>query len=182
MITPEQWEKIQEQYGNLIYKVAHFIGGDKITSDFEDSVQDLRMACIDACYGYEKKTGLSFDDYFDTEGFHKYIKTVLWNKKNSNGTQIQKRRTIKPKGSVKEAYMGYGGDDFKQEIDFYDVYEELEDEEQKMIFEVLQDRKSIKPNGTINIARLSRQLGVSKGKVKKTLQSVTERYEDFTNE
>jgi hypothetical protein len=182
MITHEQWEKINAQYEKLIYKVAHFIGGDKITSDFDDSVQDVRMACIDACYGYEKKTGKKFDEYWGTEEFHKYIKTVMWNKKNANGTKIKKRKSIKPKGEVKEAYMGFGDDNFKESTYFYDVYDTLDEQEQEIVYEVLHDGKSIKPNGHINIARLSRQLGVSKGKIKKAIQAVTEKYEDFHNE
>jgi|15BtaG_2_1085339.scaffolds.fasta_scaffold01901_9 hypothetical protein len=182
MITKEQWDKLDVQYGKLIYKIAHFIGGDRITNDFEDSVQEVRMACIDACIGYEKKTGLKFDEYFGTEEFGKYIKTVMWNKKNSNGTNIKKKKHLQPVCKVKEAYMGFGSDSFKDDVDFYDVYAELELLEQEMLTEVLNDGKAIKPNGAINIARLARTLGVSKGKIKKTIQSVTEKYEDFHNE
>ena len=85
MISNEEWEFVQKKYGSLIYMIAHRIGGDKITNDFDDSVQEIRMSAMDAIRTYKKKTDVPFDKFFITKDFDKYIKTCLWNRKNSNG-------------------------------------------------------------------------------------------------
>ena len=64
MISDEEWEKVEKKYKNLIYMIAHRIGGDKITNDFDDSVQEVSFSAMDAIRTYKKKTDESFEDFF----------------------------------------------------------------------------------------------------------------------
>ena len=81
-ITDSQLELIKKKYEKLMYAVSYRIGGDRVLSSLEDSMQDLYMSAFDACEAYGRKTGLDFDEFFDTVEFDKYIKSTLWNKKN----------------------------------------------------------------------------------------------------
>ena len=58
-----QYKKILKKYENLMFTIAHRIGGDKITNDFDDSIQNLSMACIEAVNAYARNTNKAFDDY-----------------------------------------------------------------------------------------------------------------------
>ena len=57
MITDEQWQLIDEQYGMLLAKICHQISGDNALCSFDDNLQDLRIAAIDAVDGYERQNG-----------------------------------------------------------------------------------------------------------------------------
>ena len=55
MLTSEQWEKIDKKYGKLMYKISHQISGDTATANFDDNLQDIRLAAMEAVMGFEKQ-------------------------------------------------------------------------------------------------------------------------------
>ena len=55
MLTDEQWTKIDKKYGKLMYKISHQISGDKATANFDDNLQDIRLAAMEAVMGFEKQ-------------------------------------------------------------------------------------------------------------------------------
>ena len=53
MLTNDQWDKIDQKYGKLMYKISYQISGDdKATSSFEDNLQDIRLAAMEAVMGF----------------------------------------------------------------------------------------------------------------------------------
>ena len=146
----QEWETVRKKYGKLMYMICHRISGDKVTNDIEDSYQELCISAMDAVRTFSKKSGREFGDYFSTIEFDKYIKTCLWNKKNSLGIKIQKKKPINNTMSFvpelvseEETYEGSG-----IPIDvsgFADV--ELDEESRLIVEKILQDGKIIKPNG-----------------------------------
>ena len=55
MLTQQQWELIDEKYGMLINKICHAISGDEATTSFDDNLQDLRIAAMEAVAGFERQ-------------------------------------------------------------------------------------------------------------------------------
>ena len=104
-VTEEQLGKIEEKYRRLIFAIAHRIGGDPVTNAFEDSVQNLYISALDAVRTFSKKTEATFEDFFDTVEFDKYIKTCLWNRKNNAGSKIQKRKPVARHATIEEGKM-----------------------------------------------------------------------------
>ena len=164
MINEEQWNMILKKYKKLLYHVSHRIGGDNITNDFNDSYQDLSIACIEAVKAYRKKTCEEFDDFFDTEGFDKYLKTVLWNCKNNKGANITKKAIINKKITLEEELI----DAEMYHLDASSIMFEdssMDDDCRDIVDAIHQNPKLIKPNGSINLNALSKELNEDKGRV-----------------
>ena len=102
MLTNDQWTKIDKKYAKLMYKISHQISGDTAIANFDDNLQDIRIAAMDAVVGFEKQNGGAngkFDDFWGSKGFDQYIKTCMWTKKNNKGAKITKKAPIL-KGTV----------------------------------------------------------------------------------
>jgi len=55
-MNQEQYQFIQEKYGNLIHMIAQKINGDVARCDPDDNVQDLWISALEAIRGYELRT------------------------------------------------------------------------------------------------------------------------------
>ena len=174
-LTAEQWDKIWDKYKNLMYSISYRIGGDKICNSIDDSIQELCITAMDACRTYGKKTEKSFDEYVNTLPFNKYIKTCLWNRKNNNGSKIQKKRVINENIAETESNVQTDVCPVSALIDDVCLTTELVSVRDVLI----QDTSMIKPNGTINVTKLSKFLGKTKQQTQKALAELKTQYKDF---
>jgi hypothetical protein len=97
----EVWDKLNELYGNLVKFASWKISGD-IGASVEDYIQELNMVLIHAAESYLKKlkkdTGNehTFEQVFEskelTSNLGKWVKTCIWNAKNTIGKKISLRR------------------------------------------------------------------------------------------
>tara|TARA_R110000822_G_scaffold89797_2_gene207740 strand:- start:1242 stop:1823 length:582 start_codon:yes stop_codon:yes gene_type:complete len=183
-ITDAQLKRIKTKYERLMYAVSYRIGGDRILSSLEDSVQDLYMSAFDACEAYERKTGLLFDDYFDTVEFDKYIKATLWNKKNNTGKKIQKTRLIHNHITIDDNIIETEANTVYEDLDvsslLFDV--KLDSLESEITEHILKDRKMVKPNGSINLSKLSRLVGKDKRELVTIIEKLRVKYKDYGDE
>ena len=72
MLNDEQWNLIDEKYGMLMKKICHKISGDNSIANFDDNLQDVRVAAMEAVMGFEKQNeGVngSFDEFWGSKGF-----------------------------------------------------------------------------------------------------------------
>ena len=168
MLTSDQWQKIDNKYGKLMYKISHQISGDAATANFDDNLQDIRLAAIEAVIGFEKQregANGSFEDFWGTKGFDQYIKTCMWTKKNNKGAKITKKAPIL-RGTVsteKEEVLQIeesGGDPDMQgwleEVSYL-----LTPIQIKIVDMVTKDPKLIKPSGKINVKKVAETLGLT---------------------
>ena len=164
-MNEQQMELIEEKYGKLIHKIGHWISGDNAIAGHEDNTQDIWIAAMDAIRGYEKKENQTFDQFWGSKGFDKYLKTCLWNVKNSKGAKITKKYPI-TKGTVDVV----GNEEVLRLEDPYSssaesdiLFEELPvmlNEEQRVVVRMLVDDPAyIKPSGMANINALAKELG-----------------------
>jgi len=168
MLTEEQWGKIDKKYGNLMYKISHKISGDVATAGFDDNLQDIRLAALEAVAGFEKQNGGSngkFDDFWGSRGFDRYIKTVMWTKKNNKGAKITKKAPIL-RGTVstdKEEVLMMEADvvDVEASLFLEEITLSFNEEQAHLIKLLIQDPTLIKPSGKINIKKISEEVGKS---------------------
>jgi|10_taG_2_1085330.scaffolds.fasta_scaffold25170_3 hypothetical protein len=178
MITNEQWELIDEKYGKLLTTICTKISGDVAIANFEDNLQDLRIACMDAVAGFSRKEGQPFESFWGTTGFNKYMKTCLWNLKNKKGAKISKRYNIN-KNTVDiceyaEILVADNHDtSTTSEPSIFETHKDKLGEDQQRLVSLLVDNPQyIKPNGKVNIRRASQDLGCCTAKTRKILDSI----------
>ena len=172
-INDEQWQKVCDKYKNLIYTVSHRISGDSALCNIEDLEADLSIIALESIETYGRKNNVSFDEFFDTPTFDKYIKTCLWNYKNNKGAKITKKRMILDYNRANIATnQGNSSKLFNDQFDGFDSMFSLEDknnsgsftleteveefffslseEEKKIVSIIVEDPDLVKPNGKIN--------------------------------
>lgn len=188
ILTDEQWEKIHKKYARLMYAVAYRIGGDKVAQDFDDSNQELALTTMDAVSAYSKKTGKKFDEFWGTVAFDKYIKTCLWNKKNNLGNKIKKKYGIRNCVSLSANPELFGGgegntadssmEDIPHSVSAFDDAP-LNNIAQEIANHVLGDMRIIKPDGTLNISKLSRLTNKTKSEVRLAIDHMKYELRDY---
>jgi len=163
-LNSEQWEWLEKKYGKLLHHIAYRIGGDKITNDHDDSYQELSIAILDTVAMFDKTSKDTFDEYKTTVGFDKYIKTVLWNRKNNLGGKIVKRAPLRRQVSIDEQLLK---DKAHYLVESFTPFgnETLDSDLQDLVQQVVLDARIIKPSGDFNISRLCRRLDKSKSQV-----------------
>ena len=204
MIENNQWQMIEDKYQRLMYMIAHRIGGDKVAHSFDDNYQDLCASALEASETFARKTEREFSEFFDTVEFDKYIKTCLWNKKNNMGRKITKKKGVIRTISldVNKANMSddlFCGDSIQSSSSHHNTtlqYEEVSsiqevppfedvelDPDSKALVECLKsDTTMFKPNGRINISKISEHLGRNKNQIKHTIQRLRYLLSDYTEE
>ena len=201
-LSPEQWEWLEEKYGKLLHHIAYKIGGDAIINGHEDSYQDLCIAMLDTVNAFDGKTPDSFDEYKSSRGFDKYIKTCLWNRKNSNGIAIQKKAHIRNTISLSTNEDIFFADDencgdSRQQARTYieskiseatsgvdEMFKSFGDvnmdtDTRSIVTLVESDGKMIKPNGMLNINRIAKSLGKKKHQVKYIVERLQTQLKDY---
>lgn len=164
-MNDKQMQLIEEKYGKLIHKIGHWISGDNAIAEHDDNTQDIWIAAMEAIRGYSKKENLTFDEFWGSVGFDKYLKTCLWNVKNSKGAKITKKFPI-TKGTVD--VMGNEEVLQKEDLSLIDpeteifieeINELLTKDQANIIKYVLDDPRFIKPSGKVNVNALATTLG-----------------------
>jgi len=179
-LTETQWNKINKKYGMLMYKISHQISGDTAIANFDDNLQDIRVAAMEAVMGFEKQNegaNGKFDEFWGTQGFDRYIKTCMWTKKNNKGAKITKKASIL-KGTVstdmEEALQveeAVGDPDVALALEQISYY--LTPVQQEIVSGVVKDPTLIKPNGRINVKKISEILGMTWFEVDKQIKHLS---------
>jgi len=164
-MNDKQLELIEQKYGKLIHKIGHWISGDNAISSHDDNTQDIWIAAMEAIRGYEKKENLTFEEFWGTRGFDKYIKTCLWNLKNSKGAKITKKFNI-TRNTVdivdnEEVLQKEDPSVSSPETDIFieEIQPMLNGDQQTLVRAILEDPTYIKPSGKVNINALAKTTG-----------------------
>lgn len=180
MLTQTQYEYLEEEYGNLIHKVAMNISGDAAISSHEDNVQDLWISVMDAIKAYSKKEGKTYDEVYNSDGFGKYLKTVLWNRKASKGKKISQRYNI-----TRDTVDIVDNQDVLQKEDMrvmspsmslqlLEFGEYVDSETSPVVKAVLKNPDVLSEKGKVNISAVSKELGVHWYQGKKLIQKLSQ--------
>jgi hypothetical protein len=178
MITGKQWVLIDEKYGKLLTTICTKISGDAAISGFDDNLQDLRIAAMEAVEGFSRKEGKSFEEFWGTVGFNKYMKTCLWNLKNKKGARISKRYHIHKNTVDVTEYSDIlvAESQDSSSVSFTDFFEKEQHnftEEQQLVIKIVGDHPDfVKPNGKVNVKRLSQEFGCCTSKARRLLNEI----------
>jgi len=177
-MNDKQMELIAEKYGKLIHKIGYWISGDTAIASHQDNTQDIWIAAMEAIRGYSRKEKQTFDEFWGTKGFDKYIKTCMWNVKNSKGARITKRYPI-TRGTVdvfkcEEVLMMDNGEDYSMESALFveQLAALLTEAEALVVRALVDDPKYIKPTGRANVNALSKILGKTWNETNKLITSI----------
>jgi hypothetical protein len=183
-LTAEQWEKVDNKYGNLMWSISYKISGDCAIASLEDNHADLQIAALEAIEGFKKKTGKTADEFLDTKLFDQYLKTCLWNFKNNKGSKIAKKYHL-----TRDTVSSSEYEDIIQESEFRSKGEhysfnaeqifpiKLTSLEQKVVDLVVEDSDMLKDNGSLNISKLSKSLHKTWGDVRDIIEGLNEKLE-----
>ena len=177
-LTNEDWEWVEEKYGNLLHHIAYRVGGDSITYDHDDSYQELVIAVLDTVKTFDESTGKPFKEYKDSKHFDKYLKTVLWNRKNNMGQKIIKRAPLRKQVTIDDQILV---DKVHMPEESFSPFgnEDLTEAERNMIEEIVHDPRIVKPNGKFNISRVCRNLSISKNDAKRIIDRLQHKLEKW---
>lgn len=164
-MNDKQMQLIEEKYGRLIHKIGHYISGDNAISSHDDNTQDIWIAAMEAIRGYAKKENQTFEQFWGSVGFDKYLKTCLWNVKNSKGAKITKKFPI-TRGTVdvvgnEEVLQREDNSLIAPETEVYikEINEILTEDQAKLVRCILDDPKYIKSSGKVSINALAKEVG-----------------------
>lgn len=168
MLTNEHFNDIIARYDGLIHTVANNISGDIAISHHDDNVQELYLTIIQTVETFARLNDYeSYDDFKDTPGWNKYIKTALWNNKNARGKKISKkygitRDTVTVHGNEEVLQMADAAPEcFETKMFLEELSLRLDEREMLVVRTILNNECYIKPNGKINRLSLSEDLEMS---------------------
>lgn len=183
-LTDEQWALYEERYGKLMHTISMKISGDDAVATHEDNYSDLCVAAIESVSGFEKKTGMSFDEAFDTKLFDQYTKTVLWNRKAKKGVPLTKRMSFRNKqvsldsdpwsedGNIHHSIEDTRSNLDLSAIDFKDFMKDQPKDVKKVVSAIIKDPNILANDGKINYSALTKPTGMSIHYVKKAVNKI----------
>lgn len=194
-ITSDHWAIIQKAYGGLFKDIARKIY--KSDQSPEDLVSEIQIKVLKVLRSYCIKYNLSIDDALKDDIFPKFLKTSLWNWRNTKcKLTIRHNLTFKKltgvdenNTNVKVSKQSSTGDhgfadivDPKSsiifaELNFHFDRFKLNEMEGKIVDLILSDGKCYKFNNSINKAYLVSMLGIANNTLDNCLQSIKNKIE-----
>jgi len=194
-LTDEQWATYEERYGRLMHTISMKISGDVAIANHEDNYADLCIAALESIDGFERKTGLSFDEAIDDKLFDQYTKTVLWNRKAKKGIPLTKKMPFRNKHvSLDLDHYDSGGMPSLHEkiedpraaydsssVDLEDFTKSQPEDVQRVMNAILKNPGILSRDGSINHSAVKNSTGLSVHYTNKALshlkQSIKRNYE-----
>ncbi len=188
-LSEDQWNKYLKKYKNLMWKISHMISGDPTISSLEDNYADIMLAALESINGFNKKTGMSFDEMFTTKFFDQYTKTCLWTAKARKGNGIKKNYPVTNRKisiavqesdtssiGVNEAYVDTieGKQDMNLDIilAYSEIFDNLTDEDTELLKVISDNPDVISFSGKLRVKTLAKKSKLSLRKVEKILDNL----------
>ncbi len=168
MLTELQYNELDERYGKLLYKIAHWISGDLATATVEDNVQELWLALFETINTFSRlnkdEYPEGYEDFKNTAHWNKYVKTALWNNKNSRGKKITQRFNIhrdtvstwENEEVMEKEEVSYESADFDMFLE--DLSNFLSPREEEIVRLLVNDPAMITETGNANTSALADKL------------------------
>lgn len=182
MLTELQYNELEDRYGKLLYKIAHWISGDIATATIEDNVQELWLSLFETVNTFTRLNSEEYpngyEDFKDTAHWNKYIKTALWNNKNSRGKKITQKFNIQkdtvstwnnPEVFEKEE-MSFEGTDFSLFME--DLSNFLTPKEESIVRLLVNNPAMINESGNANKSALASSLDIPWAEASRLLETL----------
>lgn len=172
-LTEEQFAFLHEKYKRLIYVAAKAVKADSVMHSVQDCQQELYISMIDAAKGFEAKTGLKPEEFIDTVIFDKYLKTTIWNRKNTLGSKVTRVYKVNHALPIDAELLSVEDTECSSVNIFKDL--EFDDDEVRLINASVLDPTIYKQNGKFNITKASKILQVPKTQIEHTITKLRKR-------
>ncbi len=182
MLTELQYNELDERYGKLLYKIAHWISGDVATATIEDNVQELWLSLFETINTFTRLNSDAYpegyEDFKDTAHWNKYVKTALWNNKNSRGKKITQKFTIQRdtvstwhnEEVLEKETTTHESVDFSMFLE--DLPNFLQEKEAIVVRMLVEDPTIIRDSGDVNKSALARKLDMTWTETNQLLQTL----------
>lgn len=180
-LTDEQWRLYEEKYGRLMHTISMKISGDEMLASHEDNYADLTIAAMDSIRGYLTKESLTFEEAFDTKGFDKYTKTVLWNRKNKKGVKLTSRMEFRNKHKSLSPFdddsKAYEVEDLSATPDYsmsslQELFDDSDEDVKKVVNAVVSDPSVVTEDGKLKGYSLCKPTGLSIHYIRKAVDKI----------
>ena len=172
-----------------MWKISHMISGDPTISSLEDNYSDIMLAALESINGFNKKTGMSFDEMMTTKYFDQYTKTCLWTAKARKGNGIKKNYPVTNKKvsiavqdsdassiSSDVAYIDTieGKDDMNPDIllAYSEIFDNFSDDDTLLLKVISDNPDVISFSGRLKIKTLAKKSKLPLRKVEKILNNL----------
>ena len=171
MLTELQYNELDDRYGKLLYKIAHWISGDVATATIEDNVQELWLSLLETINTFTRLNSdaypAGYEDFKDTAHWNKYIKTALWNNKNSRGKKITQKFNIQ-----RDTVSTWNNEEVMEKEDYSfesvdfnlfleDLPKLLSGDELRVVRLLVEEPHLINEQGEANKSALARRMGIT---------------------
>ena len=179
MNNEEIYNILHVKYDKLIHSISWKITGDEAINSNNDNYQNLWLAAFEAVEGFRRQNNYAngpVEDWIDTKAFDKYLKTCLWNCKNSQGQKIKKKWAIKPTFSIKDDILDLE-ETLVAETSSDEVYDDFSEgllyDERNWLECLLRDPdKYLTAKGKVKIRPMQMELGWSRARTAEAAQAV----------
>jgi len=185
-LTETQWELYLKKYKNLMWKISHMISGDPTISALEDNYADIMLAALESINGFNKKTGMSFDEMITTKYFDQYTKTCLWTAKARKGNGIKKnypltKKKVSLSAEIDTSSSGSslsdnikGNESMNPEIllAYSEVFDSFSDDDTKLLKVISDNPEVISFSGKLKIKTLAKKSRLPIRKIEKILNNL----------
>lgn len=185
-LTDSQWEYIQDEFGGLFRDISRKISGDRSQTP-DDYVQEMSVSVLEAIRGfYRQGTNGEVEDFIGTPEFGKYLKSCLWNRKNTVGRKISDRYHIHrdtvpiQTSSTDEETSYIEVEDkgvFTEENLYFDFLGNLSEFEETIFKTIVENPSLLFQDGRVDILRLSKALDSTRYLTEKALKGLGEKIE-----
>lgn len=185
MLTELQYNELEDRYGKLLYKIAHWISGDVATATIEDNVQELWLSLFETINTFTRLNSDAYpdgyEDFKDTAHWNKYVKTALWNNKNSRGKKITQKfgiqrdtvSTWNNEEVMEKEDMSFESIDFSLFLE--DLSNFLTPKEETIVRLLVSNPDMVTETGNANKSALASNLSLTWSDVDSTLETLGEK-------
>jgi len=162
-MNQEIQKEIIDKYHKLLWNIASWVNGDSVIYSREDVYQDLVVALIETTRKFQEKTDLGDDEVLDSSYFDKYVKTSLWNHKNTMGRKIlNSRKNVDIDLSLIEI----------EEPEKLEVPEVMSEKERRVLDVILNEHSFFSESTKLNYFKIAESSGIAYHLIRKVVNNL----------
>lgn len=172
-------DKFFEKYDKLFFSMANGMYDE----DFDKSnlIQNLRLKALSVVQKYAQDFGDQEPDFWIGSYFAKWLKTCLWNYRNTQFTKfIEEKKRFQIKGEGGDRLEMGDISTFVSSKDFHIDLPLLSEEEQKFVKVILQENDVLSEDGKVLVNSVARHLNIPRYAANKILEKLKRSLNDYS--
>ena len=176
------WDSYNKKYKKLMHTISLRMNmSDRALDDPEDNFQELQIEGFKSFLGYAKSTGLTPEQFHDTEEFDKYTKSCLWHYKARKAIRLVKKSEVRnlvslsPTDDEENFSLSSCIGKFETSRTEEDVLRDLKlTEDAKDILKIIISEPSVTRRGSVSLRELNRLTKIPVKRLRDNLAHIQE--------